>query len=107
MSAYQPPDSGPVRLELVTKALWLVSISVAFGVLSAAVSVKTGLRDHSLGVFAVGLGVLADVTGSAVLIWRFEAERHRSARSDVAEARAAVVWLPPWPSSPPCSSSSR
>ena len=44
MPAHQPPDSGPVRLELVTKALWPVSISVAFGVLSAAVSVITGLR---------------------------------------------------------------
>ena len=64
---------------MVTQALWLVSISVAFGALSGTVSVITGLGGHSLSVFAVGLGVLADVTESAVLIWRFRAERHDGA----------------------------
>jgi divalent metal cation (Fe/Co/Zn/Cd) transporter len=82
-------DAG--RLTLVTTALRLVSFSVAFGVLSGAVSVITGLQDHSLGVFAVGLGVLADVTGSAVLVWRFRAERRQPVQSEAAEARAAVV----------------
>jgi hypothetical protein len=38
------------------------------------VSVASGLRGHSLGVLAVGLGVLADVTGSATLTWRFRAD---------------------------------
>jgi hypothetical protein len=39
----------------------------------------------------VGLGVLADVTGSAVLVWRFRAERRHPARSGTAETRAAIV----------------
>jgi divalent metal cation (Fe/Co/Zn/Cd) transporter len=78
-------------LKLVTATLRLVSISVAFGMLSGAVSVITGLQDHSLGVFAIGLGVLADVTGSAVLIWRFRAERRYPVRSGAMEARAAIV----------------
>jgi hypothetical protein len=52
------PESSPVRLKLVTAALRLVTISVAFGVLSGAVSIVTGLQHHSLGVFAIGLGVL-------------------------------------------------
>jgi len=30
--------------------------------------VITGVRGHNLGVFVVGLGTLADVTGSAALI---------------------------------------
>jgi divalent metal cation (Fe/Co/Zn/Cd) transporter len=85
------PDSSPARARLVSAALRLVSISVAFGLLSGAVSVTTGLQDHSLGVFAVGLGVLADVTGSAALIWRFRAERRQPVRSDAAETRAAIV----------------
>jgi len=55
--------------------LWLVS--VAFGLVSGVDSVITGLHGNSLGGFAVGLGVLADVTGSAALIWRFGAERRR------------------------------
>ena len=85
------PDSSPPRPELVSAALRLVWISVAFGILSGAVSVTTGLRDHSLGVFAVGLGVLADVTGSATLIWRFRAEQRQPHRAGAAETRAAVV----------------
>ena len=87
----QPADTGPAREKLVTTALWLVSISVAFGLLSGAVSLITGLQDHSLGVFAIGLGVLADVTGSAVLIWRFGAEGRQPVQPNTAEARAAVI----------------
>lgn len=69
--------------------MWLVSISV--GVLSGAVSVITGLHGHSLGVFAIRLGVLVDMTGLAVLIWRFGAERRQPLNSGTAEARAATV----------------
>jgi divalent metal cation (Fe/Co/Zn/Cd) transporter len=76
---------------MIATALRLVTISVAFGVLSGTVSVVSGLRDHSLGVFAVGLGVFADVTGSAVLIWRFRAERGQPVQSRAAEARAGTV----------------
>jgi divalent metal cation (Fe/Co/Zn/Cd) transporter len=84
-------EDNLARLQLVTTALWLVSISVAFGLLAGVVSVISGLRDHSLGVFAIGLGVLADVTGSAVLIWRFRAERRQPMHSDMHETRAAVI----------------
>jgi len=85
------PATNLARSKLVTAALRLVSISVAFGLLSGTVSVTTGLQGHSLGVFAVGLGVLADVTGSAVLIWRFRAERRRPVHSAIAEQRAGIA----------------
>lgn len=85
------PAPGPARAGQITAALRLVWISVAFGVLSGTVSVITGLHGHSLGVLAIGLGVLADVTGSATLIWRFTAERRRPGQSPAAEARAALV----------------
>ena len=84
-------DSHLARSQQITRALWLVSVSVTFGLVSGAVSVITGLHAHSLGVFAVGLGVLADVTGSAILIWRFRAERHRPGHSAVHERRAAII----------------
>ncbi len=83
--------AGQARLKQVTAALRLVTVSVIFGLLSGAVSVISGLRDHSLGVFAIGLGVLADVTGSAVLIWRFRAEQRQPVQSGTAETRAAVI----------------
>jgi divalent metal cation (Fe/Co/Zn/Cd) transporter len=85
------PESDPARSSLVTAALRLVSVSVAFGVVSGAISVVTGLQDHSLGVFAIGLGVLADVTGSAILIWRFRGELRQPGQSGAMEGRAAVV----------------
>lgn len=91
MPGNQPPDGSAARLRLVSNALWLVSASVAFGVLSGTASVITGLRNHSLGIFAVGLGVLADVAGSAVLIWRFRAERRQPGPAGTHETRAAVV----------------
>jgi divalent metal cation (Fe/Co/Zn/Cd) transporter len=73
------------------RALRLVTFSVVFGLASGAVSVTAGLHDHSLGVFAVGLGVLADVTGSATLIWRFRAEASDPANSGRHEQRSAVI----------------
>lgn len=86
-----PPEQPPDRARMVTTALRLSGISVIFGALSGAASVITGLHSHSLAVFAVGLGVLADVTGSAVLIWRFRADRHQPGQSASREAHAALV----------------
>jgi divalent metal cation (Fe/Co/Zn/Cd) transporter len=91
MAGHQPPLSGPDRSRQVTAALWLAGISVIFGLGSGAVSVATGLASHSLSVLAVGLGVLADVMGSAILVWRFRAERRQPRRSQAAEVRAAIV----------------
>jgi hypothetical protein len=84
----QTPDDTHGRLDNIAAALRLVTISVAFGIGSGAVSIVAGLQDHRLGVFAIGLGVAADVTGSATLMWRFRAERRRY---------ELQPWLrPPW-----------
>lgn len=79
-----PGRSGQLALRLVT-------ISAAFGLASGAVSVVLGLSGHSLGVLAVGLGVLADVTGSAVLIWRFRAELACPSVAGKREGQSAVI----------------
>jgi len=86
-----PPVQPADRRRLAARALWLVTVSVVFGTGSGAVSVAAGLHSHSLGVLAVGLGVLADVAGSAVLVWRFRAERRRPGQSAGHEVRAAVI----------------
>jgi divalent metal cation (Fe/Co/Zn/Cd) transporter len=91
MAGQQPRLSGPDRLRQVTAALWLVWVSVIFGIVSGTVSVTAGLADRSLSVLAIGLGVLADVTGSATLIWRFRAERRQPGRPQAAEDHAAIV----------------
>lgn len=87
----QTPGFAESRAGQIAAALRLVTVSVAFGGLSGAVSVVTGLQDHSLGLFAIGLGVAADVTGSATLIWRFRIEQQRPGLSDATETRAAIV----------------
>ncbi|HEX5189674.1 MAG TPA: cation transporter [Streptosporangiaceae bacterium] len=79
------------RLRMINMALRLVTASVVFGLAAGTVSVITGLHGRSLGVLGAGLGVLADVTGSATLIWRFRAERERPEQSSAMEVRAAAV----------------
>ncbi len=90
-AAAESADRHLTRPQQVTRALWLVSVSVGFGLVSGAVSIITGLHGHSLGVVAVGLGVLADVTGSATLIWRFRPERHLPGHAVAHEFRSAVI----------------
>jgi divalent metal cation (Fe/Co/Zn/Cd) transporter len=79
------------RSAMLDRALRLSWMSVVFGVLSGSVSVGAGLADHSLGVLAAGLSVLADVAGSVVLIWRFRVERTDPHRAHQVEDRAAVM----------------
>jgi divalent metal cation (Fe/Co/Zn/Cd) transporter len=82
---------GAGRIRLIVAALWLSAISVVWGTLSGGVSVTVGVLNGSLGVLGLGLNVLADVAGSAVLVWRFRAELRHSGHPDKAEARAAAV----------------
>jgi divalent metal cation (Fe/Co/Zn/Cd) transporter len=83
--------AGHSRSVLLEHALRLSWASIAFGLISGAVSVGSGIADHSLGVLAAGLSVLADVTGSIVLVWRFRTERSDPERAAHVEARAAVA----------------
>jgi divalent metal cation (Fe/Co/Zn/Cd) transporter len=79
------------RAPYIRRALRLLRLSVAFGLASGTVSIATGLRGHSLGVFAVGVGVLADVTGSATLIWRFRGELREPELSGRRERQSALI----------------
>jgi divalent metal cation (Fe/Co/Zn/Cd) transporter len=79
----------PHRETLLGHALRLSWASIGFGVVAGAVSVGSGIAEHSLGVLAAGLSVLADVTGSFVLVWRFRTERSEPARAQHVEELAA------------------
>lgn len=79
------------RTRLIVIALWLTWASIVWGTMSGVVSVTVGLLDGSLGVLGLGLNVLADVIGSAALVWRFRAELRHSGRGANVEARAAVI----------------
>jgi divalent metal cation (Fe/Co/Zn/Cd) transporter len=83
--------SAQSRHALIDRALRLSWLSICFGLLLGVVSVGSGIADHSLGVLAAGLSVLADVTGSVVLIWRFRTERSHPTRAAHVEERAALL----------------
>ena len=80
---------GHSRGALLQRALRLSWASIGFGLIAGSVSVGSGIADHSLGVLAAGLSVLADVTGSVVLVWRFRTERSDPARAEHVERLAA------------------
>jgi divalent metal cation (Fe/Co/Zn/Cd) transporter len=79
----------PHRPALLQRALRLSWASICFGVVAGTVAVGSGIAEHSLGVLAAGLSVLADVTGSFVLVWRFRTERSDPARAKHVEELAA------------------
>ena len=84
-------ENAARRQRLLVLALRLTWISVLWGTVSGGVAVTVGLLDGSLGVLGLGLNVLADVTGSAVLVWRFRAELRQTGSAHHAEDRAAVI----------------
>lgn len=57
--------------------------------MAGSLSVASGIADHSLGVLAAGLSVLADVMSSIVLVWRFWSERTARGHGERLEALAA------------------
>ncbi|HWD70696.1 MAG TPA: cation transporter [Solirubrobacteraceae bacterium] len=81
----------PHRQALLQRALRLSWASISFGLVAGSVSVVSGIAEHSLGVLAAGLSVLADVSGSVVLVWRFRTERSDPARAQHVEELAARV----------------
>jgi divalent metal cation (Fe/Co/Zn/Cd) transporter len=85
----QEPES--IRPALVQRAIFLSVLSVAAGLSLGAWSITAGLLAGSLGVLGLGLDLLADVTGSISLIWRFRRERYDPEAAERAEARASVV----------------
>jgi divalent metal cation (Fe/Co/Zn/Cd) transporter len=82
---------APSRHRSLVAALWLTWTTVVWGVLSGTVSVAAGILAGSLGVLGLGLNVLADVTGSAALVWRFRAELRQTRPAEHAEQRAGRV----------------
>src|SRR5487761_2078434 len=84
-------DFDVERARHLAKAIQLSAISVIWGLASGTLSVVVGLRAGSLGVLGLGLNILADVTGSTGLIWRFHVERQDAARADHAESLASLV----------------
>jgi hypothetical protein len=79
------------RNELLSRALHLSLASVCAGGLIGAFSVAIGIVEASVAVLGSGLGLLADLGGSTVLVWRFHAERRNPVHAERAERRAGAA----------------
>ena len=79
------------RARLVKVALVLVVVSVCWGAASGALAIGPGVIDHSLSVLGVGLGVLADLAGSAILVLALPGRTARSRQQRKSEEKAALV----------------
>lgn len=79
------------RSQLLARALRLSYLSVGCGLVAGAWDVTIGLQAGSLGVLGLGLNVLADVAGSATLVWRFGVERRDPTKGLRAESRASII----------------
>ena len=82
---------GSDRSELLWRALQLSVVSVCAGAFIGTFSVVVGVLEGSAGVLGSGLGLLADLAGSVVLVWRFRAERRHPVHAESAERRAGAV----------------
>jgi divalent metal cation (Fe/Co/Zn/Cd) transporter len=82
---------GPDRIELLSRALSLSLASVCAGALIGTLSVAVGIAEASVSVLGSGLGLLADLAGSVVLVWRFHAERRHPVHAERVEQSAAAV----------------
>ncbi|MGH2850356.1 MAG: cation transporter [Solirubrobacteraceae bacterium] len=81
----------PDRDRALAHALSLSVASVISGALIGTLSVTVGVAEHSVGVLGSGLGLLGDLAGSVMLVWRFHAERRHPVHAERAERRAARV----------------
>ncbi|MHB1988596.1 MAG: cation transporter [Acidimicrobiales bacterium] len=86
-----PSQDAQARHRHLSQALTLEYLSILWGLVSAGWSVTAGILAGSLGVLGLGLTVLADIGGSATLVWRFRRERQAPATAQQAEARASLV----------------
>ena len=72
-------------------ALRVSYAAVAWSAVSGVASVAVGVAAASTALLGTGTDVLADMSSSIVLIWRFRAELHGGHPSEAAERRAERV----------------
>ena len=69
------------RRSLVSAAVRVSILSVAWSLVVGTVAVVSGVAAHTLALVALGLESLVDGSASMVLVWRFEIERRDPGRA--------------------------
>ena len=78
--------SRPV--DLVTVAIRLSSVSVAWSLAIGVVAVLAGVSAHSVALIGFGLESFIDGSASTMLVWRFRIQRTQPARAERVERTA-------------------
>jgi divalent metal cation (Fe/Co/Zn/Cd) transporter len=71
--------------------VWWCGLSVAWAAIAGATTLVAGLGAGSVALIGFGADSIVDGTASAVLVWRFGAERTGAGSAEVVEHRAAVL----------------
>jgi divalent metal cation (Fe/Co/Zn/Cd) transporter len=77
------------RSDQLAQAVWWCVLSVAWAVVAGATALIAGLVVASVALIGFGADSIVDGSASAVLVWRFSAERSGARHADVVERRAA------------------
>lgn len=78
-----------VRSDQLRLAVWWCALSVAWAVLAGVTALIAGVIADSVALIGFGADSIVDGSASAVLVWRFSAERSNASDTDVVERRAA------------------
>ena len=71
--------------------MWWCALSVAWAVVAGAIAVVAGVLVGSVALLGFGADSIVDGSASAVLVWRFNAEREGASNAASVERRAARV----------------
>jgi divalent metal cation (Fe/Co/Zn/Cd) transporter len=84
--------SDPTRDRLVSHALWLETLTAAWMVIEAAVSIGSGILAGSLSLVAFGADSVIELASAIVLLWRLRIELQRGAEfSEAIEQRVGKI----------------
>lgn len=79
------------RYDQLGRAVWWCALSVAWAVVAGAMAVVAGVLVGSVALLGFGADSIVDGSASAVLVWRFNAEREGAGNAAMVERRAARV----------------
>jgi divalent metal cation (Fe/Co/Zn/Cd) transporter len=84
-------DLGIARSDQLSQGVWWCALSVTWATVTGATALIAGLVAGSVALIGYGADSIVDGSASAVLAWRFRAERSGARHADVVERRAARV----------------
>ena len=84
-------DSGIARSDQLAQGVWWCALSVTWATAAGATALIAGLVSGSVALIGFGANAIVDGSASAVLVWRFRAERSGARHADAVERRAARV----------------